>query len=264
MEQDSTNPRSSREQTPFKIVVQKKKTDKVPRVTVAISLFNYKRYIIECLESVRVQTIKDLDLIIVDDCSTDASLDTTHRWLMKKGGRFSSYKLMKHDKNSGLSRTRNTGFANSRTKNVFVLDADNILYPRCLEKLDTALENCDASFAYCYLEKFGDVNCLQNTKPWNPSTLKDGNTIDAMVLLRKRVWEVIGGYSRDMLMGWEDFELWFKIANAKGWGLLVPEILAKYRVHGASMLNTVTNPNIEKLWAHLRKYYKEFFQENRA
>jgi len=41
-------------------------------LTVAISLFNYRDYIIPCLESVKSQTLKDLDLIVVDDCSTDS------------------------------------------------------------------------------------------------------------------------------------------------------------------------------------------------
>jgi hypothetical protein len=125
----------------------------------------------------------------------------------------------------------------------------------------SALENCDASFAYCYLEKFGKTSCLQNTKPWNPATLRYGNTIDAMVLLRKKVWEYLNGYSTNetMRLGWEDFEFWFKIARAKGWGLLVPEILARYRVHRSSMLQTTTNPNADKLWAYLRSNYPEFF-----
>ena len=52
-------------------------------VTVAISLFNYGDYIIPCLESVKTQTLNDLDLIVVDDCSTDDSLKVVVDWLAK-------------------------------------------------------------------------------------------------------------------------------------------------------------------------------------
>ncbi len=130
-----------------------------------------------------------------------------------------------------MARTRNQGFSRARTKYVFVLDADNLLYPRCVEALVSALENSDAAFAYGYIEKFGDVRRLQNTRKWNPHSLARGNTIDAMVLLRKSIWKTVGGYSTIEVMGWEDFDLWFKIARRKGRGILVPEILARYRVH---------------------------------
>jgi hypothetical protein len=64
-------------------------------------------------------------------------------------------------------------------------------------------------------------------------------------------------------MGWEDFDLWFKLARLGHWGVLVPEILARYRVHGESMLRTVTNPKVDRLWAHLRSTYPEFFTGSR-
>lgn len=250
-------------QKSLQVMAQKVESDAIPLVTVIVSLFNYKDYIIPCLESVKSQTLSNLDLIVVDDCSTDGSLEVAHDWLAENGSRFSHYLLIHHRFNKGLASSRNTGFAHARTEYVFVLDADNLLYPRCLERLVSALGNCDASFSYCYLEKFGDESCLQNTRPWNPAALVLGNTIDAMVLLRKSVWEQIGGYSSNdvMRLGWEDFELWFKIARSKRWGILVPEILARYRVHRSSMLNTTTNPNANKVWAYLCSNYGEFFSE---
>lgn len=52
-----------------KIIAKKKQRGTISSVTVAISLYNYEQYIIECLESVKSQTISNLDLVIVDDCS---------------------------------------------------------------------------------------------------------------------------------------------------------------------------------------------------
>ncbi len=261
MERLGANAQLAEHQEPFEIMAQNEQGDVIPRVTVAISLYNYEQYIIECLESTKSQTISDLDLIIVDDCSTDGSPELVGKWLVENGNRFTKYLLIRHKVSEGLSNTRNSGFAYARTEYVFVLDADNLLYPRCLERLIAALDNCDASFAYCYLEKFGNAIGLKNTRAWDPATLQHGNTIDAMVLLRKSVWEKVGGYSTDEViqLGFEDFDLWFRIARARGWGILVPEILARYRVHNGSMCRTVTSHNLDKLWAYLRSGYPEFF-----
>ena len=229
-------------------------------LTVAISLFNYRDYIIPCLESVRSQTLKDLDLIVVDDCSDDGSVTVVIDWLEKNETAFRDVLLIRNKSNQGLPYARNTAFAHARTDFVFVLDADNLLYPRCLERLLAAMNHCDASFAYCLLEKFGEETGIGNTKPWNPVALQQGNFIDAMVLHRKDAWEEAGGYATDMpAMGWEDFDLWFRIARVGGWGVQIPEILARYRVRRSSMLHTITNPNADKLWAYLRAKHPESF-----
>lgn len=232
-----------------------------PRVTVAVSLYNYRRYIGVCLDSVQAQTLSDIDLIIVDDGSKDGSEGEALGWLERHASRFNRALLVQHKVNRGLADARNTAFTLARTSYVFVLDADNLLYPRCLERLASALDHCQASFAYCYLEKFGEVSALQNTQPWEPRLFQYGNTIDAMALIRRNVWEKVGGYSKMEVMGWEDFDFWFKIARIGGWGVQVPEVLARYRVHHTSMLHTVANPKADRLWRVLYTSYPEFFTD---
>jgi glycosyltransferase involved in cell wall biosynthesis len=240
---------------------RQEKAAKEAAVSVIVSLYNYAEYLPQCLDSVLEQTLNPLDLVIVDDHSSDDSPDVAARWLDEHGDRFAHFSLLRHVKNQGLARTRNTAFSHTRTPFVFVLDADNALYPRCLDRLLLALQNCSASFAYCIAERFGDIGGLTNYIPWNPACFAVNNTIDAMVLMRKAAWEKVGGYSTDMpVMGWEDFDLWFKLARSGGWGVLVPEVLTRYRVHGSSMLRTVTNPRVELLWTHLRGQYPEFFE----
>jgi len=227
-------------------------------LTVIVSLFNYACYIEECLDSVLAQTLADLELVVINDCSTDHSLSVVSSWCARNSGRFHRYVIGQHRQNRGLAATRNSALAHARTPYVLTLDADNALYPRCLQQLRSALDHCDAAFAYCYLEKFGKVASLQNTKPWDPAAFRYGNTIDAMVLHRRAVLEKVGGYSTDMpAMGWEDFDLWFKLARNHGWGIMVPEILARYRVHDRSMLLRTTNPNADKLWEYLQNKYSD-------
>lgn len=246
-------------------IISQKHGNVKAEITVVISLYNYRDYIVSALESVQSQTLDILDLIVVDDCSQDDSLNIVRAWLEQHGQRFNTYVLLHHLVNRGLGVTRNTAFTYAKTDYVFVLDADNMLYPRCLESLLAAIQHSNASFAYCYLEKFGDVSLLGNIEIWNPAKLRYGNTIDAMVLHRKALWQQVGGYAEDMpANGWEDFELWFKIARIQGWGVRVPEILARYRVHEHSMLFGETDlmHHKKQLWDYLRTKYPEFFKTN--
>lgn len=241
-----------------------------PSVTVVIPLYNYGRFVTETLDSVAAQTIQDLDVIVVDDCSTDDSAAIACRWMTDHSARFRRAHLLRHLTNGGLAATRNAGFRHSETGFVFPLDADNLLYPSCLEKLTLSLSRTRAAFAFCIVERFltprGAVPppFLMHIHPWHPDSLASGNKIDAMVLLRKRVWEEVDGYSLTMpRQGWEDYDLWFKIARLGGYGLHVPQILARYRVHGDSMLHTVTDANagIGVLRTYLRENYPEFFEQ---
>ena len=241
-----------------------------PSVTVVIPLYNYGRFVTETLDSVAAQTIKELDVIVVDDCSTDDSASVAHRWMAEHSARFRRAVLLRHLVNGGLAATRNAGFSHSATEFVFPLDAYNLLYPTCLEKLTSSLARTRATFAYCIVERFltpsGTVPppFLMHIHPWHPDSLAIGNKIDAMVLLRKCVWEEVDGYSLTMpRQGWEDYDLWFKIARLCGYGLHVPQILARYRVHGDSMLHTVTDANagIGVLRTYLRENYPEFFEQ---
>jgi glycosyltransferase involved in cell wall biosynthesis len=246
---------------PHEIVFQAGSETASAKIAVAISLYNYGNYIIDCLDSVARQSLTPLDLVIVDDCSADESVELVNGWLFRNSSRFGRSALLHHTTNRGLAAARNAGWEHSLSEYVFVLDADNMLYPRCLEALSAALDNCSASFAYCYLEMFGEVSRLQNTKVWDPNALYRSNTIDAMVLHRRSTLAEVGGYSTDMpAMGWEDYELWFKIAKTGGWGVLVPEILARYRVHSGSMLHQTTNPNAYKLTRYLREKHPTFFR----
>ena len=231
-----------------------------------VPLHNYAHYVTEALDSVAAQTAADLDLVVVDDCSTDAGLQVVHKWMEANASRFRKALLLRHSVNSGLAATRNTAFGRCETEFVLPLDADNQLYPTCLQKLTDSLASTPAAFAYCILERFGDGDAaapfLMNFYPWCPEDLFKANTIDAMALLRRTIWEDAGGYTAGMpCTGWEDYDFWFKIARLGARGLHVPQILARYRVHPTSMLNTITNrgENPQSLTIHLRSTYPEFF-----
>ena len=218
-----------------------------------MTLHDYRRFIAPCLESARAQTLRALDLVVVDDAYSDGSDRAALRWLERRGARFARAELLRHRVNQGLARSRNAAFARARTDLVFVLDADNLIFPTCLEKLVRALDSSKASFAYSHLKLFGDEDGLMNTRPWNPAAFRTGNYIDAMALVRRSEWRRVGGYREDLSTGWEDYDFWLRLARAGGSGLLVPEALAAYRVHLGSMLSTVTRPDA----AALERFFRD-------
>jgi GT2 family glycosyltransferase len=74
--------------------------------------------------------------------------------------------------------------------------------------------------------------------PWEPERLRHCNYVDAMAMLRRSSVLELGGYSEDIrLYGWEDYDLWCRIAERGGYGVFVPEILCRYRQNEHSMLS---------------------------
>jgi glycosyltransferase involved in cell wall biosynthesis/SAM-dependent methyltransferase len=209
-------------------------------VTVAIPLYNYANYIEEALESVRAQTLAAIDLVVVDDASTDHSLDVALAWVRRHADRFNRVLVMCNRSNSGLARTRNVGFDAAETHYVLPLDADNRLRPESCEKSLAALQGGRAAFAYPKIQCFGGSDHVIGAQPFEPLRLASNNYIDAMALIAKWAWAAIGGYEH-IKFGWEDYDFWCRCVERGIWGVHVPEILADYRFHETSMLRTSTD-----------------------
>lgn len=240
-------------------VLYKKKTGMLfSGVSVVITLYNYAHTIIDTLETVCSQDLVGNELIVIDDGSKDEGVELVYEWMENNNSKFYKVSLIQHKKNSGLSIARNTAFEYSEGMYVFVLDADNQIYKSCLRILKDSLEhNREFAFSYSILERFEGDTRLMGTLKWSKDLLAQGNYIDAMSMIRKTEWQSVGGYSVMAGIGWEDYELWLKFADANKRGIWVPQILARYRVHVDSMLNSKTNTNDEqvKLKKQLRDKY---------
>jgi len=208
-------------------------------VTIVIPTYNYADFVVETLQSVACQTLEVVDLIVVDDCSTDDSVPMVLDWVGTHVGRFNRIAVLRHRVNAGLGFTRNSGFAAAETPFVLPLDADNRLRPAACSSLLSHLTGSDAAFAYPHIQQFGDRQDVFSSTPYSVLRLQPGNYIDAMALIRKTAWAAAGGYD-DIRLGWEDFDFWCRLAERGLYGLSVPEVLADYRVHAKSMLHTVT------------------------
>src|SRR5579884_447154 len=209
-------------------------------VTVVVPLHNYAHHVEEALDSVAGQSLAELDLVVVEDRSTDNSLAVATRWMKAHASRFNRIVLLRNRTNSGLARTRNTGFDAADTPFVLPLDADNRLLPQCAARCLKTLKESGAAFAYPAIRKFGTGGGVMGDPEYRPHRLIGGNYIDAMALVAKAAWIAVGGYNHGR-GGWEDFAFWCRLAERGFWGERVPgEPLAEYRVHDGSMIQQVS------------------------
>ena len=231
-----------------------------PRVSVVTALYNHADHIGAALDSVVRGRFRDFELIVVDDGSTDGSRQATRTW-MALNPRAPAL-LLRHPYNRGLPSSRNTGIAFARGEHVLILDSDNEVYPHCLERLAGALdEDPGAAFAFGILEKFDDdgPRGLVSVLGWDPERLRKHNYIDALALIRRSVLREVDGYTTDLrVYGWEDYDLWCKLASRGMRGAHVKEIVARYRVAEGSMIN-LTNISLEGAEAALRERHSALF-----
>jgi glycosyltransferase involved in cell wall biosynthesis len=228
-------------QVPQAEVLSKQGDAAIAKVAVVVPLYNYAGFVVEALNSVKKQTLDSIELIVIDDCSTDTSAKVAMDWIERNGRRFVSATLLRNHHTQGLPLTRNVGFAHAEAPFIFPLDADNTIDPRCLWLLLERMLNSGCSAAHPTLQRFGKCSMRHAAQPWSPDRLRRGNYIDAMALIRKSAWAHVGGYTKGGFVGWEDYELWCKFVEAGLWSDPVPDAVAGYRVHGASMLDTQTN-----------------------
>ncbi len=211
------------------------------RVSIVIALYNYERHIEETLDSIAAQTARDITIIVVNDRSTDGSLEAAAQWMSANQRLDMGMLLLDHRANSGASIARNTGIGCSKSEFCFMLDADNLLYRRCIEKHLAAVDaRPDAVAAYSLIEVFEGDRELFGAGVFAQEGLLHGNFIDVMALYRRSLLIALDGFEK-IKFGWEDYDLWLRILESEQIALHIPEITARYRHHRSSVTRTEQN-----------------------
>lgn len=211
-------------------------------VSVVIPCYNQAHFLRDAIESVRAQTYKDLEIIVVDDGSPDNTSEVAKslgvRCIRKQNG--------------GLSSARNAGIKEAKGEYILPLDADDKIKPNFLETVMTGIQEAD--IVSTWLLTFGNEN-----RTWGSEHLRPGlnimyrqNQINCCSLYRKSMWEDIGGYDENMRLGYEDWDFWLS-ALEKGYKIkVIPEHLFLYRKHSVSMLKDARKRH-EEIVHYMRK-----------
>lgn len=136
-----------------------------PLISIIVPIYNVELYIDACMDSIKQQTYENLEIIIVEDCSTDSSRQVLQNHLTDK-----RIKFIQHEKNGGLSAARNTGIQAATGEYIMFVDSDDIID---LNLVQACLQSALASAA--------DV-VLYTAKPF-----QDGESVQAVPKLKNRL-----------------------------------------------------------------------------
>jgi hypothetical protein len=208
-----------------------------PKVSVVVTLYNYAGVVADTLHSIAASTDIGCEVIVVDDHSRDDSVSVAREALETHLDL--NWTLVARSSNRGLAAARNLGVEMAVGEHVMIIDADNHVYPRCLNALSATLDATPtASATWSILEDFGAQRGLRSAVAWDPRRLCEANYLDAQSMWRRDALIALGGYrdDDDLVYGWEDWDLWLRLAHSGGHAVLHPEILGRYRVQEVSMI----------------------------
>lgn len=104
-------------------------------VSIIIPIYNVEKYILRCLESVVNQTYKNYEVLLIDDCGEDSSIEIAENFISNLESNRNRWRIFHHSSNLGLSAARNTGIKNSNGDYLFFLDSDDAIMYYTLECL---------------------------------------------------------------------------------------------------------------------------------
>lgn len=224
-----------------------------PLVSVVIPCYNAHKYLGQTLDSVRVQTYRNIEIIVIDDGSSDpVTVDFLDR--LGKGIR------VVRQTNQGLPAARNAGFRAAKGEYVLPLDADDWLEHDAIECLIKALqENPQAAFAFSHMQMEGEGEGVL-AKQYNFFEQLFLNQLPYSLLLRKSVWQAVGGYDESMNKGYEDWEFNIRLGAHGLHGVVVPAPLFHYRISRTGMLLTTSNRVHGELWKTIRQLHASLYR----
>ena len=117
------------------------------KVSVIVPFYNVEKYIGRCASSLLSQTLKDIEIILVDDASPDGSRTVLEETIREHPR--DNVRIMTHEQNKGLPAARNTGLAVASGEYIYHCDSDDYLEPDMLEKMYAAAEKNGADYVYC-------------------------------------------------------------------------------------------------------------------
>jgi glycosyltransferase involved in cell wall biosynthesis len=212
-----------------------------PLVTVYITNFNYGRFIRHSIDSLLAQSFQDFECIIIDDGSTDDSLEIIAKYQELPG-----FFVIKQ-KNKGLTKSNNIALKMARGTFIMRLDADDFLEPTALEELVKRMQE-GPDFAlvfpnYFLVDENGAI--LQEYKRIDfevQNVIMDRPAHGACTLIRTKVLQDLGGYNESFTCQ-DGYDLWLKVIDNYKVAHL-PKTLFSYRQHGANLTS-----NQEKLFS---------------
>ena len=211
-------------------------------VSVIIPAYNAARFIAETVESVMHSTYAFIEVIIVNDGSTD----NTNQELNLIKLKYPEIKILEQE-NKGVAVARNLAISHASGKYILPLDADDLISPDYIQKAyDILSKNEDVKVVYSQAEFIGDKTGLWKLPAFRLELLARKNLIFVSGLYRKSDYEQTGGYCPE-IKGPEDWDFWISMLKYGGKVVRIPDVCFYYRIHPGSKRIAVRNKKKESI-----------------
>lgn len=260
-------------------------TDNTPLVTAVIPIYNHEQYVVESIRSILDQTYPNIELIILNDGSTDRSHEMVLTCIEECKQRFVRFEYINRE-NIGLSATLNQALGMARGVYFSALASDDVASPEKIQMLVDALEEKGTTYAAAFgnasfingsgqevelmlngaIRRIYNKNSSQTfldfyTKRLNFDyrsevfgtyrTLLAANYLPAMSnIVRTKAIQEVGGWTDGNIL--EDWEMWLKLSKQSKF-LYVDQLLALYRLHGLNSWSTMTHKFVSSSLALILK-----------
>lgn len=229
-------------------------------VTAIALCYNHSRFLIECLESIRAQTFQDFELIIMDDCSTDNSVELIHNWIKSHQ---INCRFITHPVNKGICATLNEAILLANGKYIAQIATDDLWLPDKLKMQVTHMEQLpeDVGVLYSDTEVIDENGAFLRRKiesMGRTSQFPEGNILTTLLrdsfftvcstLIRKSCYEKVGMY--DERLAFEDYDMMLRIAGCYHFAFS-PHLSGKWRIVSSSLLRTLLNQRMQAFQSSL-------------
>lgn len=205
-----------------------------PLVTIVLPTYNGARYLAAAIDSCLGQSYRNLELIIVDDCSTDSTPDIIRRYAAQD----SRVRPLRNQHNLHLPKALNAGFALAKGEVLTWTSDDNTFRPPAIEVMvQTLQQNPDVGLVYADVTAVNDEGVIiRHYHAGSPRSLISANVVYACFAYRRAVYEAVGNYD-DRYRYVEDWEYWLRI-YLRFKLLPVHQDLYIYRKHAQALTET--------------------------
>ena len=232
-----------------------------PLVSVITPVYNREKYLVKCIESILNQTYENFEFIIIDDNSSDLTVNIIKDYLLRD----SRIKFLENNKNLGATLTFNRGLDIAKGKYIARMDSDDISFP------DRFKKQVDIFESWHDLEVLGTGAVLIDHKENEigrkqfPSNFKKISNIiktgvpvfDPSVMMRSSTLKEINGFDNRLAPA-DDYHLWLTLFKQKKIISNIDDYLIKYRLHDSNLSKVASREQLQKSFLALKIYNSNF------
>lgn len=213
------------------------------RVSIIMPCYNDGAYIEESIASVQAQTYRNVELIIIDDGSSEPlTLEILNKVTSNPNIKFVRTNRLRP------AGARNAGIEVATGKYILPLDSDDTIDPTYVEKAVKILEeNENVGVVYCYADLFGEKSGRWDLPDYSLEKMLLDNIVFVTAMFYREDWKQVGGFNTSMEHGMEDYDFWLSILEMGREICQIPEVLFHYRIKPTSRTTEfMTDINVVK------------------